>query len=323
MINYKFFIIFLILEISLYAVGNKYREYTAKCMGTEFRILIDHDNEELSQNAADSAFGEANRLNQIFSDYIADSEISLLSESSFTGRKIKLSNELFEVLKYSKSLAIKTDNAFDPTIGQLSRLWRISRFRKSLPSEKSIHRAISLKGIENLQLIEESKEVLLKKPGILLDLGGVAKGYAADMMLTALNQSGVNRCLIDAGGDLTLGKRPRGETGWKIEVGGKKHPDLPILSLENCSIATSGDFSQFVEINGSRFSHIMNPATGYGLKTLSQVTIVAENGMKADSLATACSVMGVSLTKQLSKKENFEAYFIIQTSEGKKLHILN
>ena len=111
MINYKFFIIFLILEISLYAVGNKYREYTAKCMGTEFRILIDHDNEELSQNAADSAFGEANRLNQIFSDYIADSEISLLSESSFTGRKIKLSDELFEVLKYSKSLAIKTDNA--------------------------------------------------------------------------------------------------------------------------------------------------------------------------------------------------------------------
>ena len=226
-------------------------------------------------------------------------------------------------MKYSKSLAIKTDNAFDPTVGQLSRLWRISRFRKSLPSEKSIKRAISMKGIENLQLIEKSKEVALKKPGILLDLGGIAKGYAADMMLKVLNESGVDRCLIDAGGDLTLGKRPRGEAGWKIEVGGKKHPDLPILSLENCSIATSGDSSQVVEINGSRFSHIMNPATGYGLKTLSQVTIVAENGMKADSLATACSVMGVSLTKELSKKENFEAYFIIQTSEGKKLHILN
>ena len=292
-------------------------------MGTEFRILIDHDNEKLCQNAADSAFEEAERLNQIFSDYIADSEISLLSESSFTGRNIKLSDELFEVLKYSKSLAIKTDNAFDPTIGQLSRLWRISRFRKSLPSKKSIDRAINLKGIENLQLIEKSKEVALKKPGIILDLGGIAKGYAADMMLKSLNESGVERCLIDAGGDLTLGKRPRGELGWKIEVGGKKHPDLPILSLENCSIATSGDSSQFVEINGSRFSHIMNPATGYGLKTLSQVTIIAENGMKADSLATACSVMGLSLTKQLSKKENFDAYFIIQTSEGKTLHILN
>ena len=292
-------------------------------MGTEFRILIDHDNEKLCQNAADSAFEEAERLNQIFSDYIADSEISLLSESSFTGRNIKLSDELFEVLKYSKSLAIKTDNAFDPTIGQLSRLWRISRFRKSLPSKKSIDRAVNLKGIENLQLIEKSKEAALKKPGIVLDLGGIAKGYTADMMLKSLNESGVERCLIDAGGDLTLGKRPRGELGWKIEVGGKKHPDLPILSLENCSIATSGDSSQFVEINGSRFSHIMNPATGYGLKTLSQVTIIAENGMKADSLATACSVMGLSLTRQLSKKENFDAYFIIQTSEGKTLHILN
>ena len=127
--SYKFFYFFHFKDFP-YAAGNKYREYTAKCMGTEFRILIDHDNEELCQNAADSAFWEANRLNQIFSDYIADSEISLLSESSFTGRKIKLSDELFEVLKYSKSLAIKTDNAFDPTIGQLSRLWRISRFRK-------------------------------------------------------------------------------------------------------------------------------------------------------------------------------------------------
>ena len=323
MTSYKFFIIYFFLKISLYAAGNKYREFTAKCMGTEFRIIIDHDNEKLCQNAADSAFEEADRLNQIFSDYIADSEISLLSESSFTGRNIKLSDELFEVLKYSKSLAIKTDNAFDPTIGQLSRLWRISRFRKSLPSKKSIDRAVNLKGIENLQLIEKSKEAALKKPGIVLDLGGIAKGYTADMMLKSLNESGVERCLIDAGGDLTLGKRPRGELGWKIEVGGKKHPDLPILSLENCSIATSGDSSQFVEINGSRFSHIMNPATGHGLKTLSQVTIIAENGMKADSLATACSVMGLSLTKQLSKKENFEAYFIIQTSEGKTLHILN
>ena len=140
-------------------------------MGTEFRILIDHDNEDLSQNAADSAFGEANRLNQIFSDYIADSEISLLSESSFTGRKIKLSNELFEVLKYSKSFAIKTDNAFDPTIGQLSRLWRISRFRKSLPSEKFVHK---FERIENLQLIEKSKEVALKA-SIVLTLSTLQK----------------------------------------------------------------------------------------------------------------------------------------------------
>ena len=189
-------------------------------MGTDFNILIDHDNEKLSAKAAAAAFAEANRLNKIFSDYIKDSEISLLSESSYSGKKIKLSDELFEVLKYSKSLAFKTDGAFDPTIGQLSRLWRISRFRKNLPTDKSLLRALSLKGIGNLQLSEKTKEAVLKKPGVILDLGGIAKGYATDNA-RYFNKLGINRCIIVLG-DLRLGYKPRGKSGWTIKIGGQK-----------------------------------------------------------------------------------------------------
>ena len=304
-------------------VGSEFHEFSANCMGTEFKILIDHDKRDICKKAANAAFAEADRLNKIFSDYHADSEVSILSKSSYEGKAIKLSDELFEVLEFGKSLAISTDNAFDPTIGQLSRLWRISRFRKSLPAKISLNRALRLKGIENLLLNAATKEATLRKPGIILDLGGIAKGYTADKMLEVMNGFGVSRCLVDAGGDITLGNKPRKKSGWRIEIGGRKHPDLPILSLENCSVATSGDVSQFLEINGTRYSHIVNSQTGYGLKNLTQVTIIAENGMKADSLATACSVLGADRTKQLLKEETFKAFFITRSPNKLELEIVD
>ena len=121
-------------------------------MGTEFKILIDHDCENKSSIAAKAAFDEARRLNLIFSDYDTESELSKLSNSSYSSQKVKLSEELFEVLKFSKSLAQVTDGAFDPTLGQLSRLWRISRFRKSLPNVISIEKAMDRVGSEYLIL---------------------------------------------------------------------------------------------------------------------------------------------------------------------------
>lgn len=292
-------------------------------MGTEFKILIDHDNNDLCKNAAKEAFKEASHLNQIFSDYIADSEISLLSESSYNPKSVKISNELFEVLHFSKLLASKTNNAFDPTLGQLSRLWRVSRFRKSLPTQKSLMEAMSRTGVEYVLLNEETKHATILNPGIILDLGGIAKGYTADKMLLVLKKSGIDRCLIDAGGDLTLGDSPRGKLGWKIEVGGKRHPDFPVLFLHNCSVATSGDFSQFVEINDKRYSHILDPRSGFGLENLLQVTVIATSGMKADSLATACSVLGPVQTKELLREEkDFRAIFISEKAGKEILEII-
>jgi thiamine biosynthesis lipoprotein len=294
-------------------------------MGTEFKILIDHDCEDKSSIAAKAAFDEARRLNLIFSDYDTESELSKLSNSSYSSQKVKLSEELFEVLKFSKSLAQVTDGAFDPTLGQLSRLWRISRFRKSLPNVISIEKAMDRVGSEYLILNYLQKEATLLKPGIILDLGGIAKGYTADRMMLILKNMGFDRCLIDAGGDLTLGKRPRQSKGWKIQIGGIKHPDLPRMTLENCSVATSGDSSQFVEINDRKYSHIVNPRTGYGLENLTQVTVIAPNGISADSLATTLSVLGPEKSKELrilKGKEGIRAFFVTQKNDEQILDIL-
>ena len=303
--------------------GDEYWKFSEKCMGTDFHILIDHQDHQLAKIAAGKAFRECKRLNNIFSDYITDSEVAKLSRSSYSNKSVKVSNELFDILTYSKTLSKRTNGAFDPTLGQLSRLWRVSRFRHSLPPRKSLLTAMAKKGCQHLELTNRPKAVRITCPGLILDFGGIAKGYAADQMMLNLRKSGIGRCLIDAGGDITLGDAPRDKEGWRIEIGGNKHPDLPTLVLDNCSVATSGDTEQYVEINNTRYSHIIDPQSGYGLRNLSQVTIIAPTGLIADSIATAALVLGPDKTKEaLIENNQTLAYFITRKEKQTNLTII-
>lgn len=301
-------------------------EFTATCMGTKFKILIDHEDASIRKRGAESAFNECQRLNQIFSDYLAESEISKLSNSSHEQKSVEISQELFEVLQFSLQLAQKTDGAFDPTLGHLSRTWRVARFRKKLPSTDQLTRAIKLSGYQYLSLSEDRKARLEKK-GITLDLGGIAKGFAADRMMVKLNQLGITRCLIDAGGDLSLGDPPIDRQGWVVKIGNSNNTHLPKLILSNCSVATSGDLEQFVEFEGKRYSHILDSKTGLGMENQMQVTFIAKSGMIADAYATSAISLGPEKTfEKLVKGSNNTAYFIIgdkqspQTIELKDPH---
>jgi thiamine biosynthesis lipoprotein len=301
-------------------------EFTATCMGTKFKILIDHEDPSIRKRGAKNAFNECQRLNQIFSDYLAESEISKLSDSSHEQKSVEISQELFEVLQFSLRLAQRTDGAFDPTLGHLSRTWRIARFRKKLPSTDQLKRALDLSGYQHLRLTGYKKAKLEKK-GIILDLGGVAKGYAADRMMVKLNQMGITKCLIDAGGDLSLGDPPAGREGWVVKIGNSNNTQLPQLNLSNCSVATSGDLEQFIEFDGKRYSHILDSQTGLGMENQMQVTFIARSGMIADAYATSAISLGPEKTfKTLVKGSNNTAYFIIgdkdspQTIELKDPH---
>ena len=310
--------------VNVLFANNNYHEFSQNCMGARFRIILDHDNYELCRAAADQAFSECNRLNEIFSDYSAESEVSRLSNSPITDKFLKVSDELFEVLTFSKQLAEKTNGAFDPTMGRVSRLWRIARYRKILPSDKALGIAMKNSGHKHLGLDANFCGINLKKPEVILDLGGIAKGYAADKMLNKIKQAGIHRVLIDAGGDLVLGKAPRGKSGWTVEIGGRANFLLPTLNLQNCAIATSGDSEQFVEIEGVRYSHIFNPRTGYGLQDLSQVSVIAKNGMIADSYATTALIIGCERTKEIlnTQKTPINAYFFEDDSLNPKISII-
>ena len=219
-------------------------------MGTKFTILIDHSNAKLSQEIANQAFKEAHRLNNVLSDYESESELTKLSNKAGSGFYSPLSKDLYDVLEYSHQLSKETNGKFDITIGPLSRLWRIARFRGILPENDKLINAHQRVGFKNILLKKSEQKAKLVKKGMVLDLGGIAKGYTADRMLKIFSSNNVTRVLIDAGGDLLLGDPPLEQRGWTIEIGGRKHPDLPILKLSNMAIATSGDLEQKVTIKG-------------------------------------------------------------------------
>ena len=285
--------------------------FVEKQMGADFRIVLYADNEKVANEAATSAFAEVERLNAILSDYDPKSELCRLSETSGSGQHIPLSDDLFAVLDASQKLSRQTAGAFDVTIGPCVRLWRIARFRKSFPLPEKLAEARKAVGFRHLNISNAKHTAHLEVSNMVLDLGGIAKGYVADKALLILRKLGIRSALVDAGGDLVLGAPPPGKKGWRIEIGGLKHPDLPVLELAHCAIATSGDVEQSVEIDGKRYSHLIDPSTGIALTTRIQVTVVSSTGIQADSLASALSVLGTERgTKFVQKLAGVRAYFV-------------
>ena len=203
-----------------------------------------------------------------------------------------------------------------PTVGAASRIWRIARFRKRFPSEENLSNALSRIGHTHLSLDKTNKNTHLKTRSFVRSWG-IAKGFTADRMLETIQGFGIKRCLIDAGGDLVIGQAPKGESGWKVKVGGKNHPDLPTLILSNCAVATSGDTNQFLEIDGQVYSHLINPRTAVGLMSRSQVTVIAGNGMTADSLASASLVLGFNDSAKIFEAYNIAAAYFVKNDNGK------
>ncbi len=297
--------------------------FVEKQMGADFRIVLYADNEKVANEAATSAFAEVERLNALLSDYDPKSELCRLSETSGSGQHIPLSDDLFAVLDASQKLSRQTAGAFDITIGPCVRLWRIARFRKSFPLPEKLAEARKAVGFRHLNISHTKHTALLEVPNMVLDLGGIAKGYVAERALMVVRKLGIRSVLVDAGGDLVLGDPPPGRKGWRIEVGGLKHRDLPVLELARCAIATSGDIEQFVEIDGKRYSHLIDPSTGLGLTTRIQVTVVTSTGTQADSLASALSVLGTERgTKFVQKLSGVRAYFVEGVGDERTLCVV-
>ena len=288
--------------------------FSQRLMGTDVKIVLNYSRSSGLEAAVEEAYLEGNRLNLIFSDYIADSELSKFSRSSNSTsvEKIKLSKELFEVLEYSLKLTALSNGSFDPTLGPLTRLWRISRHQKLFPEQSRLANALARSGAKYLKLNETEQSAQLLTPNMILDLGGVAKGYIADRMLEILQVYGFYRSLVDAGGDLRIGDAPLGSAGWRIDIGGRKYEKLTMLKLANCAVATSGDTEQFLKINDTHYSHIIDPQTGIGLVNQAQATVIAPTGMEADSLASTFLVTGFEKATALIKKTNAKHLYFLE-----------
>ena len=270
-------------------------EFSHPAMGTRITITLYAPDPVAAKAAAAAAFQRIDALEDTMSDYQADSELMRLCDQPF-GTPVPVSADLFDVLQRARKVSQLSDGAFDVTVGPYVRLWRFARKRKVLPTAAEVAAARAAVGWQKLRLDPRARTVTLLVPDMRLDLGSIGKGYAADQALRILKGRGIDRALVAASGDIAVGNPPPAQRGWKIGIaalGGTADPAPPTLLLHNAGISTSGDTEQFIEINGVRYSHIVNPATGLGLTQRIQATIIGPDATTTDSLDTTVSLLGV------------------------------
>jgi thiamine biosynthesis lipoprotein len=221
----------------------------------------------------------------------ADSEVRRLEGEA--GQWTPVSPDLLEVLTTALTVARGTGGAFDPTVGPLVALWREARARGKLPEATALDAARALVGWRHVEIDRARGMVRLTKPGMRLDLGGIARGYTMQEALRAVLTKGVGRALIECGGDIVAGNSPPGEAGWRVDVAAADEPfRRRARAFSNAAIATSGAAAPLVEIDGVRYSSIVDPRTGLGLTNHVVARVIARDAATADALATALAVTG-------------------------------
>jgi thiamine biosynthesis lipoprotein len=199
-------------------------------------------------------------------------------------------------------------------------LWRKARRVKELPSPESLTNALKAVGYKKLLLDPAFQSAQLLAPHMKLDLGGIAKGFAADEALRTLRGLGIHRALVAASGDIAVSEPPPGKKGWRIEVAPLDTPNSPpkrFILLSHGAVSTSGDMFQRLEIGGKRYSHIVDPATGVGLTDHSLVTTIARNGMTADALSKVVAIRGHERGFEIIRKIPGTAAFVVRQPEDK------
>jgi FAD:protein FMN transferase len=294
-------------------------QYDRTEMAVPIKLVFYALDRDTANRAAESVFQRLKQLNGELSDYDPESELRRLCDTAGEGKAVPVSVDLWRVLVHAQALSERSHGAFDVSIGPVIRVWRLARQFKKLPPQDLLDRIHHLVGYKAIHLVPEKRAVELAKRGMRLDLGGVAKGFAMDEALLVLHKHGITRAMIHAGGDITLGDPPPDKPGWTIGVAPRESKGEPAfyLSLSRCGVATSGDMWQYVELGGKRYSHIVDPRTGLGLTDHCSVTVVAPDGITADGLSTAVSVLGPAKGLELVDETPGASAYVVRAPDGK------
>lgn len=301
------------------AQQNRYA-YSMQKMGSPFNIVLYADTKQMADSAAQESFKLVDSINLICSDYDSTSELYKLRYAA-VGIPIKVSPILFELIYIANKAYKDADGSFDITVGPLSRLWRSARRSQQFPTHAAINEARNRVGSNKVQIDSGAQTITFLHPNMQLDMGAIAKGYAADKVLALLQSHGITTALVDAGGDMVAFGMPPQKKGWTIgiNVPGQQEKLLERkLVLSNKAVATSGDAFQFMLHEGKKYGHIIDPRTGYGVTFQRNVTVVAPTATTADWLATACSILTLEQVKILAKK--YKSEVLITTLQNGRIH---
>lgn len=301
-------------------------QFGGNTMGTTWSIKITDLPGRIDRSSLEAELNaELEAINDSMSTYRPDSEISRLNKND-TGEASPVSAGLYNVLKEALRISAMTNGAFDVTVGPLVNLWGFgpTGHIEHAPQESEILEALSHTGADKILLDTASHAVRKSDPDIYIDLSAIAKGYAVDRLADILEDKGILNYMVEIGGELRLrGINDRGSE-WVIAV---EKPDpgsrsaLTLIQPGQAAVATSGDYRNYFEENGVRYSHTIDPATGKPIMhSLASVSVINERCMTADALATALMVMGSDNGMAFAKEQKLSALFIVKSENGFESH---
>jgi FAD:protein FMN transferase len=312
--SFKFIAIFLWIGIALNACNGGDDQPTRRTqliMGTLVEITVSHSDPDIIQTATTQAFDEMKRIEQLMSTYLPDSEISRINRAAGKNA-IPVSPEVEEVIREGIYWSEQSGGTFDITVQPLVQLWDFNGEKEIIPSENTIRKTASLVNYRNIEI--KGHTVRLKRRGMAINVGGLAKGYAVDRAISIL-RGRVPNGIVNAGGDLFAFGQKNKDTPWNI---GLQHPRKPqellaSFAVKNQAIATSGDYQRYFIKDGVRYHHIFDPQTGRPVRLMISATIITTEVMDADALATAVFVMGPDKgIEWVDAMENVEAMVVLE-----------
>lgn len=262
-------------------------------MGSRFELKVVHSQRQDAQQAIDAAYREIDRIEALTSSWRESSETSRINRAAGIA-PVAVAPELLQLIRRAVKVSELTDGAFDLTFASVGKLWDFKAEEPRLPDPEAVAEALERVGYRHIVVDESAGTVFLDQPGTRIGFGAIGKGYAANRAAEVLKELGVASAVVNAGGDLiAYGEREDGEP-WSVGIADPVAADrvFAYVRLSGLAVVTSGDYESFVEIDGRRYAHILDPRTGYPVDHLSSVTIVCADAELADALATATFVLG-------------------------------
>lgn len=307
---------FFFFQISSFAQVQETK--TVNLMGSVFQITIVDKDPISAQENIQKAIYEIERIENLISEWRPETQISQVNQNAGI-KPVKVDKEVFEITKRGIYFSEITKGAFDISIVAMDKIWKFDGSMEILPSKKNIKKSVEKVNYKNIILDSNNSTIYLSKKGMKIGFGSIGKGYAADKARELLQSVGIKGGIVNAAGDIaTWGNQLDGEP-WKIGVNNpfETGETIEILKFSNNkAVTTSGNYEKFVEIDGKRYSHIINPKTGYPSSGITSVTIIGENAEMCNGFSTSIMVLGMEKGLKLIKKYP-EFQYIILTNSGK------
>lgn len=264
-------------------------------MGNRFTITVVDDDAQWAEQQIDEAIAEVSRIENLLTTFSSDSQTNQINENAGI-RPVSVDKEVFDIIQRSLRISALTDGAFDITYGSIDkRFWNFDKEMTSLPDAETAKESVRLINYQNVVLDAQNHTVFLKEKGMRIGFGGIGKGYAAERAKQLLIKNGVKSGIVNAAGDLsTWGNQPNGKP-WTIAIADPdtQNKAFSYLNISGVAVATSGNYEKYVVIDGKKYSHTIDPKTGFPVSGIKSVTIICPNAELADAMATPITVLGV------------------------------